>query len=158
MRMILVIFAALIVAGGTGYYVVQGLRPPAPEEAAQIEMPRLRQVFVPSGEIAPGTILTPVLLARMDGASTHIPMQLPGSVLDCRVSRSDSGAERRGARLPSLGSEGAARGPMIARTGQRPLGMTGEALCLGTPARPLPLVISLRGRLRRRHENPLGAL
>jgi ABC-type proline/glycine betaine transport system permease subunit len=35
MRMVLVILAALIVASGTGFYVIQGLRSPAPEVVAQ---------------------------------------------------------------------------------------------------------------------------
>jgi pilus assembly protein CpaB len=66
MRILLVILAALIVAGGTGFYVLQGLRPAAPVEAAQAEAPRLRQVFVPAAEIPIGSIITPDRLSRMD--------------------------------------------------------------------------------------------
>jgi len=66
MRIFLVILAALIVAGGTGFYVLQGLRPAAPLEAAQAEAPRLRQVFVPAAEIPIGSIITPDRLSRMD--------------------------------------------------------------------------------------------
>jgi pilus assembly protein CpaB len=66
MRIFLVILAALIVAGGTGFYVLQGLRPAAPVEVAQAEAPRLRQVFVPAMQIPIGTIITPEQLARMD--------------------------------------------------------------------------------------------
>jgi pilus assembly protein CpaB len=65
MRIILVILAALIVAGGTGFYVVQGLRP-QPEPVAQIEAPKLRQVFVPARELAVGTIIAPEHLSRME--------------------------------------------------------------------------------------------
>jgi pilus assembly protein CpaB len=75
MRMILVILAALIVAGGTGFYVVQGLRP-EPETVVQIEAPRLRQVFVPTRELPSGTILTPVLLTRMEMTEPAISDQM----------------------------------------------------------------------------------
>ena len=34
MRILLVILAALIVAGGTGFYVMQGLRPPTPAKSS----------------------------------------------------------------------------------------------------------------------------
>jgi pilus assembly protein CpaB len=74
--MILVILAALIVAGGTGYYVVQGLRPPAPEPVVQVEAPKLRQVFVPARELAAGTIITPEHLSRMDMTEAAITEQM----------------------------------------------------------------------------------
>jgi pilus assembly protein CpaB len=66
MRILLVILAALIVAGGTGFYVLQGLRPADPAEVAQAEAPQLRQVFVPAAQIPIGTIITPEQLSRMD--------------------------------------------------------------------------------------------
>jgi Flp pilus assembly protein CpaB len=66
MRMILVIVAALIVAGGTGFYMLQGLQPHEAAPAAAVEAPKLRKVFVPASEIAVGTILTPEHLARME--------------------------------------------------------------------------------------------
>jgi pilus assembly protein CpaB len=65
MRIVLVILAALIVAGGTGFYVLQGLRPQQPA-VAQVEAPKLRQVFVPARELAAGTIITPEHLSRME--------------------------------------------------------------------------------------------
>jgi pilus assembly protein CpaB len=71
MRILLVILAALIVAGGTGFYVLQGLNPPAPE--ARAEAPKLREVYVPVGELASGTLITPQHLSRMqitEGALT----------------------------------------------------------------------------------------
>lgn len=64
MRIFLVILAALIVAGGTGFYVMQGLRPAAPQ-VAEAEAPQLREVYVPANEIAVGTIITPERLSRM---------------------------------------------------------------------------------------------
>ena len=66
MRIFLVILAALIVAGGTGFYVLQGLRPAAPVEVAQGPAPQLEQVFVPSAPIPIGTIITPERLSRME--------------------------------------------------------------------------------------------
>ena len=66
MRIILVILAALIVAGGTGFYVLTGIRPAEPVEVAQPEAPQLRQVFVPAAEIPIGTIITPERLSRME--------------------------------------------------------------------------------------------
>lgn len=67
MRMILVILAALIVAGGAGFYVMQGLRPAAPAAAAvKVEAPRLAAVYVPAREMPAGTIITPDALGRME--------------------------------------------------------------------------------------------
>ena len=66
MRIVLVILAALIVAGGTGFYVMQGLQPAAPEAVVQAAAPALREVYVPAQEIAVGTIITPERLSRME--------------------------------------------------------------------------------------------
>ena len=52
MRILLVILAALAVAGGTGFYVMQGLSAPTGE--VRVEAPKLREVFVPAQEIAVG--------------------------------------------------------------------------------------------------------
>lgn len=71
MRMILVILAALIVAGGTGFYVMQGLRPAPEPVRAEVPAPRVARVFVAARAIPVGTILAPDHLARMpvaDGA------------------------------------------------------------------------------------------
>jgi pilus assembly protein CpaB len=65
MRIFLVILAALIVAGGTGFYMLQGLQPQAAAPATA-EAPKLRKVFVPAEEIAVGTLLVPEQLARME--------------------------------------------------------------------------------------------
>ena len=65
MRILLVILAALIVAGGTGFYVLQGLQPPVAKAAVTVKAPELREVYVPSRELAAGTIITPEHLSRM---------------------------------------------------------------------------------------------
>lgn len=65
MRMILVILAALIVAGGAGFYVVQGLRPAAPAAAVEVPAPQLVAVYAPARDLPAGTILKPEGLARM---------------------------------------------------------------------------------------------
>lgn len=66
MRMILVILAALCVAGGAGFYVMQGLRPPAPATRAEAERPQLAAVYTPAHELPVGTIITAEALARME--------------------------------------------------------------------------------------------
>ena len=75
MRILLVILAALAVAGGTGFYVMQGLSAPAPE-AAQVEAPKLKQVFVPAQEIAAGTIIGPDGLSMMEITEAAITGQM----------------------------------------------------------------------------------
>lgn len=64
MRMILVILAALIVAGGAGFYVVQGLRP-APVAAVEVEAPKVVAVYAPARDLPAGTILKADGLVRM---------------------------------------------------------------------------------------------
>ena len=76
MRILLVILAALAVAGGTGFYVMQGLRTPGPGRVARVEAPKLREVFVPAQEIAAGTIISPDRLARMEIADSAITGQM----------------------------------------------------------------------------------
>ena len=76
MRILLVILAALIVAGGTGFYVFQGLRPQAPEVVVQAAAPAMREVFVPSQELPVGTIITPVRLSRMEMTEGAITAQM----------------------------------------------------------------------------------
>ena len=77
MRMLLVILAALIVAGGTGFYVMQGLRPAAPEAVAQqAAAPKLREVYVPAHELAVGTIIAPERLSRMEMPESAISGQM----------------------------------------------------------------------------------
>lgn len=76
MRILLVILAALIVAGGTGFYVMQGLRPAAPEAVAQLPAPALREVYVPARELAAGTIIAPERLSRMEMPESAISGQM----------------------------------------------------------------------------------
>jgi pilus assembly protein CpaB len=76
MRMLLVILAALIVAGGTGFYVVQGLRPQAPEVVVQAAAPAMREVFVSAQELPVGTIITPARLSRMEMTEGAITAQM----------------------------------------------------------------------------------
>jgi len=75
MRILLVILAALAVAGGTGFYVMQGLSAPTTGEV-RVEAPKLREVFVPAQEIAVGTIISPDRLARMEIADSAITSQM----------------------------------------------------------------------------------
>lgn len=66
MRVFLLIFAALIVAAGTGFYAWQGLRPKeAPVAQAVVEAPKPTEVFVARSELTVGTIILPDQLARM---------------------------------------------------------------------------------------------
>lgn len=66
MRIVLVILAALIVAGGTGFYVMQGLAPDAPEPVrAEAPPPNVTRVYVAARTVAVGTILSPEHLGRM---------------------------------------------------------------------------------------------
>ena len=76
MRIFLVILAALIVAGGTGFYVMQGLQPAAPEAVAQAAAPAPIEVYVPATEIAVGTIITPERLSRMQVAEGSITAEM----------------------------------------------------------------------------------
>ena len=73
MRIFLVILAALIVAGGTGFYVMQGLQPAAPEAVAQAAAPVPIEVYVPATEIAVGTIITPERLSRCKSRKGRSP-------------------------------------------------------------------------------------
>ncbi len=77
MRILFVIVAALLVAGGTGFYVLQGLQPgPAPAAVAAAPAPSGIEVYVPAREIAIGTILTPEMLARMKLAEPELSPEM----------------------------------------------------------------------------------
>jgi pilus assembly protein CpaB len=68
MRIILFIVAALIAAGGTGFYLFQKLaaQPQASAPAdAVVAAPKSEEVFVPVASLSSGTILTPENLTRM---------------------------------------------------------------------------------------------
>jgi pilus assembly protein CpaB len=74
--MLLVILAALLLAGGTGFYITQQLRGPASVEVAQVEASKLKEVFVPAQEIAAGTILGSDRLARMEITEAALTSQM----------------------------------------------------------------------------------
>lgn len=66
MRVFLLLFAALIVAGGTGYYAWMGTRPaPVAPVAQMVEAPKPTEVFVAAGNLPMGTILRADNLGRM---------------------------------------------------------------------------------------------
>ena len=60
MRILMVIIAALIVAGGTGWYVLQSVgRNAAPTAVAQIEAPKPVEVYAPGMALSAGSIIVP---------------------------------------------------------------------------------------------------
>ncbi|HPG21576.1 MAG TPA: Flp pilus assembly protein CpaB [Amaricoccus sp.] len=67
MRIFLFIFAALVAAGGTGFYLFQALGTPvqAVDTPAVAQAPKTKEVFVPAVELAAGSILRPEQLGRM---------------------------------------------------------------------------------------------
>jgi pilus assembly protein CpaB len=75
MRIVLVIVAALIVAGGTGFYVMTGLQPASAPQAAE-QGPVLGEVYVPATEIAVGTIITPDRLSTIEIAEAAVTGQM----------------------------------------------------------------------------------
>lgn len=103
MRMILVILAALIVAGGTGFYVMESLVPAAPEPVrADAPTPRPR-VYAAARDVPIGTILNPDDLdtAAVDEASPEM------------IVADDAG---RAALIGSVARQSLARGVPIARS------------------------------------------
>jgi pilus assembly protein CpaB len=75
MRIVLVILAALIVAGGTGFYVMQGLQPASTAPAVETG-PALTEVYVPATEVAVGTIITPDRLSTIPIAEAAVTGQM----------------------------------------------------------------------------------
>jgi pilus assembly protein CpaB len=66
MRTFMIIFSALLVAGGSGFYLLQATQPaPQPAEEVLAPAPVAVQVYVPAAPLAAGTILVPDHLARM---------------------------------------------------------------------------------------------
>ena len=77
MRVFLLLFAALIVAGGTGYYAWLGTRPePVAPVAATIEAPKPTEVFTAAGDLPMGTILRADNLGRMPLAKTSVTAEM----------------------------------------------------------------------------------
>lgn len=62
MRILMVIIAALVVAGGTGWYVLQSIEQPAPPEMT-IAAPAGVDVYVPARNLRAGSIIVPEMLA-----------------------------------------------------------------------------------------------
>jgi Flp pilus assembly protein CpaB len=67
MRIFLFIFAALVAAGGTGFYLFKELGTPvqAVDMPTVAQAPKTKEVFVPAVELAAGSILRPEQLGRM---------------------------------------------------------------------------------------------
>ena len=84
MRIFLVILAALAVAGGTGFYVMQGLGSPAPGQTVAVEAPKLREVFVPAQELAAGTII---------GRDNLTLMEITESAMNSQMIEADAAGE-----------------------------------------------------------------
>ena len=77
MRIFLMIFAALIVAGGSGYYMLLGLRPATPSVvAAAAPAATQTEVFVPATELNVGTIIRPEQLGRIPMAESAITPEM----------------------------------------------------------------------------------
>jgi pilus assembly protein CpaB len=65
-RIIVLLVAALVVAGGAGFYLLTGMRTSAPvAEAAPVEVPKTTDVFAPATELSAGAILKPEHLVRL---------------------------------------------------------------------------------------------
>ena len=167
MRIFLVILAALIVAGGTGFYVMQGLRPAAPRGGARLRRRKLRQVFVPAQEIAVGTIITPERLSpdgdhrerdqRPDDRGRRGGRDVPGRQRrppGAAARRSDRPVRHRAAGRPRLPRRRAAQGQAgdhhPGRRDRRPE----RPRAARRPGRPDPDLFGLRRRRRRRRSAP----
>ena len=79
MRLYLFIFAALIAAGGTGYYLFGELLAPdrtVETAATEVQLPPGVDVFVPAGDIPAGTILAIERLGTMELAEAAVSEQM----------------------------------------------------------------------------------
>ena len=78
MRILLLISTALVVAGGTGFYVMQGLDspPPAAQAEPQVEAPKSKEVYVPTVAMPVGTIIQPGQLGRMPVADASVTAEM----------------------------------------------------------------------------------
>jgi pilus assembly protein CpaB len=107
MRMFFVIFAALLVAGGSGYYLLSTMRsgPEPVAVAAAVEAPRPIQVFVPAEPLSAGSILNPDMLQSM-------PVE-QAAVTDEMIVADDEGRDYL---MGSVARQGLARGVPIPRS------------------------------------------
>lgn len=79
MRMLLLIFAALMVAGGSGYYVLESLRAPEPQAGTVdviVERAKTTDVYIPVAAIAPGAIIAPEFLGRLPIEDTALTAEM----------------------------------------------------------------------------------
>jgi len=65
-RIVVLFIAALVIAGGAGFYLYLEMQAGAAAAEAQavVEAPKLQQVYVPVAELSPGSILKPEHLGR----------------------------------------------------------------------------------------------
>jgi pilus assembly protein CpaB len=109
MRIVLIAFVALVVAGGSGLYLFQGALPaPQPAEAAAQEaapQPAAVEIFVPARGLAAGTLLGPDHLTRI--------RLDPRSVNDEMIAADEDG---RTLLLGSVARQSLAKGVPIARS------------------------------------------
>lgn len=77
MRILLLLLAALIVAGGTGYYTLRAFQAPAaPVPVAAVTAPRPTQIYVAASELTVGTIILPEQLGQMPVAKSAITPEM----------------------------------------------------------------------------------
>lgn len=76
MRILLFIFAALVAAGGTGFYLWGQLQSAPQAAPVLVEAPKSKEVFVPAAALAAGTIIQPTRLARMQIAESAITPEM----------------------------------------------------------------------------------
>jgi pilus assembly protein CpaB len=78
MRIFLFIFAALVAAGGTGFYLFKELGTPvqAVDMPTVAQAPKTKEVFVPAVELAAGSILRPEQLGRMSVGESIITPEM----------------------------------------------------------------------------------
>jgi pilus assembly protein CpaB len=76
MRILLLISTALVVAGGTGFYVMQGLDQPPPVVQQQVVAQKSKDVFVPTVALSLGTIIQPGQLGRMPIAESSVTAEM----------------------------------------------------------------------------------
>ncbi len=74
MRIIVLLFAALVVAGSAGFYLLSGMGngAPAPEAPVAVVMPKATEVFVPVAELSAGAILKPEHLGLLAIEDTRL--------------------------------------------------------------------------------------
>ena len=73
----MLVLAALVVASGTGFYVLQGLQEPEQAvQAVEVEAPRSVEVYVPAVELAAGALITPENLSSIPIAQDSVTAEM----------------------------------------------------------------------------------